>query len=135
MNCGSISNIYISPYDDYAEGEQNLEWKYESQTVPNSYDPSQWDLVKILNWPKSINFNNHFQVGNDPVCNSGTAQSPIDIVTGNVNTENSDVGQIHGTLFEEDIEGYMANTGRMVQFVLLGFLRPTLEGGPLLDKK
>ena len=45
VNSGSISNIHISPYDDFAEGEQSLEWKYESQTVANSYNPAQWDQV------------------------------------------------------------------------------------------
>ena len=75
------------------------------------------------------------QVGNDPVCNSGTAQSPIDILTDYVETDTDDVGEIQGTLFDEDIEGYLANTGRLVQFVYLGFLRPTIEGGPLQDKK
>ena len=78
------------------------------------------------------------QVSNDqnnPVCNSGSAQSPINIVTDNVLTESNDVGSIEGTLFDEDIFGYIANTGRMVQFVLLGFSRPSIGGGPLLDKK
>ena len=63
------------------------------------------------------------------------AQSPINIVTDNVLTESNDVGSIEGTLFDEDIFGYIANTGRMVQFVLLGFSRPSIGGGPLLDKK
>ena len=69
------------------------------------------------------------------MCNIGSAQSPIDIVTDHVETNLNDVGEVQGTLFEDDIEGYLANTGRMLQFVLLGFLRPTIQGGPLLDKK
>ena len=37
--------------------------------------------------------------------------------------------------FEDDISGFLANTGRMLQFAVLGYARPTIEAGPLGDKK
>ena len=113
---GSISNIHVSPYEDYAYGEQSLEWKYESQTVANSLDPGDWD-----------------QFDEDAVCNTGQAQSPINIDTDNI--EEVEVGVITGVGFNTNITGYLANTGRMVQFTLLSFNRPTIKGGPFAADK
>ena len=69
------------------------------------------------------------------MCNTGLHQSPINIVTSALVTEASDPGAIITSGFEEDISGDLANTGRMLQFAVLGFARPTITGGPLNGKR
>ena len=115
-SCSSITNIYVSPYEDYPVGEQSLVWKYEAQTVANSLDPDEWDSLD-----------------EDSLCSSGTQQSPIDIITDDVVTE--DIGSVTGLLFDHDLEGSIVNTGRMVQFVSLGYVRPIITGNMFGDKE
>ena len=69
------------------------------------------------------------------VCNTGLHQSPINIKTSDLVTEAADPGFILGHGFEDDILGHLANTGRMVQFAILGFAKPTITGGPLSGKR
>ena len=69
------------------------------------------------------------------MCNSGQHQSPVNIVTEDLVTEESDPGAVTTSGLEEDILGHLANTGRMLQFVVLGFARPTITGGPLNGKR
>lgn len=115
-SCSSITNIYVSPYEDYPVGEQSLDWKYEAQTVANSLDPDEWDSLD-----------------DDSLCSSGSKQSPIDIITDDVVPE--DIGSVTGLLFDHDLEGSIVNTGRMVQFVSLGYVRPVITGNLFGDKK
>ena len=115
-SCSSITNVYIASYEDYPVGEQSLAWKYESQTVADSLDRDDWD-----------------NLDEDSLCSSGTKQSPIDIVTDSVVTE--DVGTVTGLLFDHDLEGSIVNTGRMVQFVSLGYVRPVISSKMFGDKK
>ena len=63
-------------------------------------------------------------------------QSPVDIVTqAAVSVSPVTVPGLVSTGFEDDISGFLANTGRMLQFAVLGYARPTIEAGPLGDKK
>ena len=80
-------------------------------------------------------FTNLFSFSQDVVCNTGLHQSPINIVTSALVTEASDPGAIITSGFEEDMSGDLANTGRMLQFAVLGFARPTITGGPLNGKR
>ena len=65
----------------------------------------------------------------------GTAQSPINVVTNDVVIEQNDIGDVITIGFDSELEGYLANTGRMLQFMNFGFFRPTIEGGPLGSKR
>ena len=72
----------------------------------------------------------------EAVCNTGTRQSPVDIVTqAAVPVSPVTVPGLVTAGFEDDISGFLANTGRMLQFAVLGYARPTIEAGPLGDKK
>ena len=72
----------------------------------------------------------------EAVCNTGTRQSPVDILTqAAVSVSPVTVPGLVSTGFEDDISGFLANTGRMLQFAVLGYARPTIEAGPLGDKK
>ena len=92
-------------------------WKYQDQTVTNSYDPADWDMADATY-----------------VCNTGTMQSPIDIVSASTKAPTTDPGAIVGTLFDKDIDGYLANTGRALRYMLFGYARPTISGGALGTK-
>ena len=56
-------------------------------------------------------------------------------MTADLVTEASDPGAVTTSGLEEDILGHLANTGRMLQFAVLGFARPTITGGPLSGKR
>ena len=114
-SCSSITNIYVSPYEDYPVGEQSLEWRYETQTLANSVDPQDWDTLD-----------------SESLCSSGLKQSPIDIETEEVISK--DDGAVIGTMFDDDVEGAVTNTGRMIQFVSLGYARPTIQS-PMFGSK
>lgn len=92
-------------------------WKYDSQTLPSAHDPSDWGSYTAA-----------------ATCGTGTSQSPIDVVTADVQTESPDVGAVVGSLFDAELDGYLINTGRGVRFSHLGMARPTISGGPLADK-
>ena len=96
---------------------ESYTWKYEDMTVTNSYGPADWDMADATY-----------------VCNSGTMQSPIDIVTANVAAPTTDPGAIVGNLFGQDLDGYLANTGRALRYMVFGYARPTISGGALGTK-
>ena len=91
-------------------------WKYETQTVANSYDPDMWDMA-------STN-----------VCGTGTSQSPINLEQLKAKAAATDPGRIQGNLWDADLEGYLANTGRVLRYMIFGMARPTITGGPLMNK-
>merc|ERR1719232_1037882 len=69
---------------------------------------------------------------------SGTSskQSPIDIVTADAVTPTTDVGALTTTMFDTDITGALANTGRVLRwFAVWGTAKPTISGGPLTSGK
>lgn len=97
----------------------HFDWKYDSQAVPNSFTPAEWDMAQgAATW----------------VCNTGTMQSPIDIVTADTQAETTDPGAIVGTLFDKDLDGYLGNTGRALRYMVFGYARPTISGGALGTK-
>ena len=74
-------------------------------------------------------------VSMNAVCNTGTSQSPINIVAADAKTASgTDIGAVMTTLFDTDITGYLANTGRVLRWMSLGTARPTIMGGPLGTK-
>ena len=116
-----IPNLMLQEAPETVTGpSDSFTWKYEAQTVANSYDPDEWDMA---------------DTGNSYVCNTGMKQSPINIDTATVKTPTTDPGAIWSTLFDKDIDGYLANTGRVLRYMLFGYARPTISGGPLAAKK
>ena len=115
INGASINNVDPAT----ATGKiEDWEWKYDTQTVPSSHLPSAWDMVSM-----------------NAVCNTGTSQSPINIVAADAKTATgTDIGAVMTTLFDTDITGYLANTGRVLRWMSLGTARPTIMGGPLGTK-
>ena len=92
-------------------------WKYDSQTFASAHAPDDWGTYTAA-----------------ATCGTGTSQSPIDVVTADVETKAEDVGAVVGNLFDRELSGYLLNTGRGVRFSHLGMARPTITGGPLGDK-
>jgi len=115
----SIHNVFpdASMPETATGAGDGFTWKYQDQTVTNSYDPADWDMADATY-----------------VCNTGTMQSPIDIVSASTKAPTTDPGAIVGTLFDKDIDGYLANTGRALRYMLFGYARPTISGGALGTK-
>jgi len=97
---------------------QDFEWAYATQTIASAFLPSAWDSVASMT----------------AVCNTGTSQSPIDIVTADAVAPTTDVGSVTSTLFDTDITGHLANTGRVLRWFATGTVKPTIAGGPLGTK-
>ena len=99
------------------------------------------DVQDILNPPEyhwcyrdlscdASTWGDHFEL-----CN-GMKQSPIDIVTADAKTPTTDPGALTTTMFDTDITGALANTGRVLRwFAVWGTAKPTISGGPLTSGK
>ena len=61
----------------------------------------------------------------------GTSQSPINIVANDAVAATTDIGAVTTTLFDTDLTGALANTGRVLRWMHLGTAKPTISGGPL----
>jgi len=97
---------------------QDFEWAYATQTIASAFLPTAWDSV----------------ASTTVVCNTGTSQSPINIVTTDAVAPTTDVGSVTSTLFDTDITGHLANTGRVLRWFATGTVKPTIAGGPLGTK-
>lgn len=93
----------------------DFEWAYQSQTVASAQKPATWDMV----------------MSGTAICNTGTSQSPINIVAADAVVPTADVGSVTSTLFDRDITGHLANTGRVLRWFATGTVKPTITGGPL----
>ena len=102
---------FTGVFDNYAL----TEWKYAAQTEGTANAPADWNNVNA-------------------VCGTGTSQSPIDVVTADVMTEATDVGAIEAHNLDLNLDGYLANTGRLLSWMYFGYTRPTIRGGPLGTK-
>jgi len=96
----------------------DFEWAYATQTIASAFKPTVWDSV----------------ASGTAVCNTGTSQSPINIVTADAVAPTTDVGSVTSTLFDTDITGHLANTGRVLRWFATGTVKPTIAGGPLGTK-
>lgn len=101
-----------SVYNGDGGDAEAFTWKYDTQTLASADDPASWYGT----------------------CNTGTSQSPINIVRADVETATTDIGAITGTLFDRELEGYLVNNGRVLRFSHLGFARPAITGGALGTK-
>jgi len=116
----------VVPADDGAgnlvatNGVQDFAWRYESQALAAAHKPADWNNI-------------------DAACDdSGTSskQSPIDIVTADAVTPTTDAGALTTTMFDTDITGALANTGRVLRwYAIWGTAKPTISGGPLDSTK
>ena len=94
----------------------DFNWGYEDQQLSGIKKPADWKDLSA-------------------VCGSGTSQSPIDIVTADAVTPTTDVGALTTSMFDTDITGALANTGRVLRwFAIYGTGKPTISGGPLGTK-
>jgi len=101
-----------------AGGVSDFNWKYDTQGLANAKIPAEWkDLTGY------------------GTCGSGTKQSPINIDPDDVMTETTDVGAVNTTMFDMDIPGALANTGRVLRWFAMGTVKPTISGGPLDSDK
>lgn len=84
-------------------------WRYDTQTEPTHNLPAAW--------------------GGD--CNTGTKQSPIDVVSTAVSIPSPDPGMVMSHLWEMDITGDLYNTDRHITYQITQNLKPFISGGPL----
>lgn len=97
----------------------DFDWGYDSQSLASMLKPADWK--------------NTYTSCDD----SGTSskQSPIDIVTADAVTPTTDAGALTTTMFDTDITGALANTGRVLRwFAVWGTGKPTISGGALGTK-
>jgi len=99
-----------------ADGVNDWTWKYDSQGLSGAKIPAEWKDIS-------------------GVCDTGTKQSPINIDPDDVKTETTDVGAVNTTMFDMDIPGALANTGRVLRWFAMGTVKPTISGGPLDSDK
>jgi len=98
---------------------QDFAWGYDSQSLMDILKPDDWENLST----------------DAAVCGSGNSQSPIDIVTADAKTPTTDPGALTTTMFDMDITGALANTGRVLRwFAVWGLGKPTISGGPLGTK-
>lgn len=102
-------------YNGAAGDAEAFTWRYESQTLAGAIKPADWGTG---GWASAAK------------CDTGTSQSPINIVSADLVTETTDPGALVGTLWDTDMEGYLVNNGRVLRFSHLGMARPTVTGGP-----
>ena len=102
-------------------GVNDFLWRYASQNLAASLDPTMWNTLPVASNPGA------------GVCGTGTSQSPINIITASATTAAADIGAVTTTLFDTNIRGVLANTGRVLRWMALG-AAPTITGGPLVAK-
>ena len=95
-------------------GYTGFTWRYEDQTDPSVAvnNPANWEGT----------------------CDTGTMQSPIDVVTNTLATPQADPGKVVNHLYELDITGDVFNTDRHLTYQIREGLRPYISGGPLAKK-
>lgn len=84
-------------------------WRYDTQTEATHILPNAWAGV----------------------CNTGTKQSPIDVVSTAVSIPSPDPGMVMSHLWEMDITGDLYNTDRHITYQITQNLKPFISGGPL----
>ena len=100
-------------------GVADFTWRYDSQTLTGSQPPNMWNTLTGAG-----------------VCGTGVSQSPINIVANDAKAATgADIGAVTTTLFDTDLTGALANTGRVLRWMHLGTAKPTISGGPLDNAK
>jgi len=132
ISCAAGASIHDVGIDDTMLADAALsgafdkyhlkQWKYAAQTEPdaNNKNPTDWGDGTLTA---------------ATTCKTGTMQSPIDIKKTSVTQDATDVGAVMGHGLDLNLDGYLANTGRLLSWLYFGYNRPTINGGPLGTKR
>ena len=116
--------------DDAPDGNFDVfkleDWIYDAQTLTGANKPGAWNAITAPGATHAAIL--------PATCDSGSKQSPIDIKTASVTTPTTDAGAVMGHGFNLTLDGYLANTGRLLSWLYFGYARPIITGGPLGTK-